>query len=77
VLVRFRPGAPTVFAKASAEKTRASTAKGERGIRQRRYWEHTIRDESDFARHMDCIHINPVKHGRESAIGRIRRSIVW
>jgi putative transposase len=38
-------------------------AKGERGIWQRRYWEHTIRDESDFARHVDYIHINPVKHG--------------
>jgi putative transposase len=38
-------------------------AKGERGIWQRRYWEHTIRDDNDFARHMDYIHINPVKHG--------------
>ena len=38
-------------------------AKSERGIWQRRYWEHTIRDESDFARHVDYIHINPVKHG--------------
>jgi putative transposase len=38
-------------------------AKNERGIWQRRYWEHTIRDESDFARHIDYVHINPVKHG--------------
>jgi putative transposase len=38
-------------------------ARGERGIWQRRYWEHTIRDERDFARHVDYIHINPVKHG--------------
>jgi REP-associated tyrosine transposase len=37
-------------------------AKGERGIWQRRYWEHTIRDENDFARHVDYVHINPVKH---------------
>jgi putative transposase len=37
-------------------------AKGERGIWQRRYWEHTIRDENDFARHIDYVHINPVKH---------------
>lgn len=37
--------------------------KGERGIWQRRYWEHTIRNEADFARHVDYIHINPVKHG--------------
>jgi REP-associated tyrosine transposase len=37
--------------------------KGERGIWQRRYWEHTLRDEDDFARHSDYIHFNPVKHG--------------
>lgn len=39
------------------------TVKGERGIWQRRYWEHTIRDQNDFARHVDYVHINPVKHG--------------
>ena len=38
-------------------------AKGERGIWQRRYWEHTIRDENDFMRHIDHVHINPLKHG--------------
>jgi putative transposase len=38
-------------------------AKGERGIWQRHYWEHTLRDEDDFARHLDYIHFNPVKHG--------------
>ena len=37
--------------------------KGERGIWQRRYWEHTLRDEQDFERHVDYIHFNPVKHG--------------
>jgi REP-associated tyrosine transposase len=30
---------------------------------QRRYWEHLIRDEDDFHRHVDYIHWNPVKHG--------------
>jgi putative transposase len=25
-------------------------------------WEHTIRDDRDFAAHMDYIHFNPVKH---------------
>lgn len=49
---------------ARGERISASrAAKGERGIWQRRYWEHTIRDETDFARHVDYIHINPVKHG--------------
>ena len=33
---------------------------------QRRYWEHTIRDERDLAHHIDYIHINPVKHGYTS-----------
>jgi REP-associated tyrosine transposase len=37
--------------------------RGERGIWQRRYWEHLIRDERDFSAHMDYVHINPLKHG--------------
>lgn len=37
--------------------------KRERGIWQRRYWEHQIRNEADLARHVDYIHYNPVKHG--------------
>ena len=32
-------------------------------MRQRRFWEHHIRDEKDYAAHMDYIHFNPVKHG--------------
>ena len=35
----------------------------ERGIWQRRYWEHTLRDEKDFQAHADYVHINPVRHG--------------
>jgi len=35
---------------------------GEYRLWQRRYWEHTIRDESDLARHVDYIHFNPVRH---------------
>ncbi len=38
-------------------------AKGERGIRRRRYWEHSIQDDRDYARHVDYAHYNPVKHG--------------
>ncbi len=37
--------------------------RGERGIWQRRYWEHLIRDEKDFQTHIDYVHFNPVKHG--------------
>lgn len=46
-------------------------AKSERGIWQRRYWEHLIRDERDYARHVDYIHYNPVKHGY------VPRAIDW
>ena len=35
---------------------------GDLALWQRRYWEHTIRDEKDFQRHVDYIHFNPVKH---------------
>jgi putative transposase len=37
--------------------------RGERGIWQRRFWEHLIRDEADYRAHMDYVHFNPVKHG--------------
>ncbi len=37
--------------------------KQERGIWQRRYWEHYIRDEKDWIAHINYIHHNPVKHG--------------
>jgi len=49
---------------AKGEYIRASRqAQRERGIWQRRYWEHQIRNEIDLARHVDYIHYNPVKHG--------------
>ncbi len=35
----------------------------ERGIWQRRFWEHVIRDDLDYKQHFDYIHYNPVKHG--------------
>ncbi len=38
-------------------------AKGEALVWQRRFWEHTLRDEADYAAHCDYIHYNPVKHG--------------
>ncbi|MDY7538605.1 transposase [Undibacterium sp. RTI2.1] len=39
------------------------TQRKESGIWQRRFWEHQIRDDNDFALHVDYIHFNPVKHG--------------
>ena len=54
------------FSKAIAPKEYRSPVRvknGERGIWQRHYWEHWIRDEQDFQRHFDYIHRNPLKHG--------------
>ena len=54
------------FSKAIPRTGRLSTVRiqrGERGIWQRRYWEHLIRGERDYRAHMDYVHINPVKHG--------------
>jgi putative transposase len=45
------------------ERSESRRLKRERGIWQRRYWEHTLRDEGDVGRHCDYIHYNPVKHG--------------
>ena len=56
----------TLFSKKIPKIERRSNVRqrrGERGIWQRRYWEHTIRDERDYSTHMDYLHYNPVKHG--------------
>jgi len=53
------------FAKALPKQERLSAvrkARGERGIWQRRFWEHLIRDEADYARHVEYCYINPLKH---------------
>jgi putative transposase len=44
-----------------------SRREGERGVWQRRFWEHAIRDEKDLENHIDYIHFNPVKHGQASS----------
>jgi putative transposase len=47
---------------AAQTRTASKVAKREKGIWQRRYWEHAIRDDTDFERHVDYIHYNAVKH---------------
>ena len=42
--------------------------RSERGIWQRRYWEHLIRNESDYKNHIEYCYINPVKHGHVSSV---------
>jgi putative transposase len=48
---------------ASVEISASKSRRRQKGIWQRRFWEHRIRDEEDLARHVDYIHFNPVKHG--------------
>jgi putative transposase len=45
--------------------------RGEKKVWQRRFWEHMIRDEEDWRRHVDYIHYNPVRHGY------VRRPVDW
>jgi putative transposase len=56
---------------ANESRTITQRRRGERGIWQRRYWEHLIRDERDYQRHFDYIHYNPLKHGH------VERLIDW
>jgi putative transposase len=53
---------------AEAERSPSKAAKRERGLWQRRYWEHAIRDDADLAQHVDYIHFNPVKHKLVSCV---------
>jgi putative transposase len=46
----------------------ARDSRGEYQLWQRRFWEHTIRDDADFERHVDYIHFNPVKHNLVSRV---------
>jgi putative transposase len=45
------------------QRNTSRTHKKEATVWQRRFWEHTIRDEQDYENHFDYIHYNPVKHG--------------
>jgi putative transposase len=47
----------------NAQRSASKIRKREKGIWQRRYWEHAIRDDDDLERHVDYIHYNPIKHG--------------
>jgi putative transposase len=49
-------------------RSQSKIVKREKGIWQRRYWEHAIRNEADLERHVEYIHFNPVKHGYVSRV---------
>lgn len=48
-------------------RTETARTRGEQPVWQRRFWEHVIRDEQDYAAHVDYIHHNPVRHGLVTA----------
>ena len=50
------------------DRTPVQIARAERGIWQRRYWEHLIRDEDEHRAYVDYCYFNPVKHGHTSAV---------
>ncbi|MBL1293284.1 MAG: transposase [Thiotrichales bacterium] len=54
----FSKGLPKV-----ERRSKVRIKRGERGIWQRRFWEHAIRNDQDYENHMDYLHFNPVKHG--------------
>ncbi len=58
IKTRFTRGLPE-------KETRASILlrPGEKGVWQRRYWEHMIRDAQDYQQHLEICWFNPVKHG--------------
>lgn len=58
IKIRFVQKTPAI-----ERRSKVRTNKGERGIWQRRFWEHAIRDERDYANHIDYVHVNPLKHG--------------
>lgn len=45
------------------ETTASQRRQRYRGVWQKRFWEHRIRNARDFHMHVDYIHLNPVKHG--------------
>ena len=67
------------FSKALPKQENISSSrenKRERGILQRRFWEHMIRDDDDLEKHVAYLHYNPVKHGhvdQASACDRFAR----
>ncbi len=61
----------SAFSRALPHVERVSVSrasKGERGVWQRRYWEHTLRDENDYERHVNYVHFNPLKHEHVSRV---------
>lgn len=65
-LIKRKTTQASGFSGISTTQSRANRREG--ALWQRRFWEHQIRDENDFERHVDYIHFNPVKHGYVQAV---------
>ena len=52
-------------------RSQSKLKKGDAGVWQRRFWEHHIRDEADYAAHVRYCWSNPVKHGL------VERAVDW
>ncbi|REK07877.1 MAG: hypothetical protein DWQ37_20960 [Planctomycetota bacterium] len=50
------------------EQRQGPTRERRRAVWQRRFWEHTVRDEDDLARHADYLHDNPVRHNLAQSV---------
>ena len=61
----------TRFSRLSGATSLSKEFKRERGVWQRRFWEHTIRDDEDYASHIRYCWGNPVKHGL------VTRAVDW
>jgi putative transposase len=48
---------------AESAQSVSRTRHGNRGVWQKRFWEHCIADKCDWGEHLNYIHYNPVKHG--------------
>ena len=53
----------TAFDVGCAMRTKSRIKRGESNIWQRRFWEHEIRDQRDYEKHLDYCYWNPLKHG--------------
>ena len=65
IKTRFSLSLPNVECRSSSRQKR-----GERGIWQRRFWEHLIQSDDDYRLHLDYIHINPLKHGLVNSVNQ-------
>ena len=55
------------------DRSASKAARREKGIWQRRYWEHAIRDDADFARHVDSPQQLSSRRGRRPSTGGLGR----